>query len=137
MSNIATTLIQTIEADLKAAWGELGNIAEGVVTEGEHVAQEVVQTAEQGALTIWSDFRAIVTAALPTEYNTLKGYILKALTAVENGDLADVETAVLNLVQETDAWIVNIGSATLQAIIAVVKAGVATVEADVNKVTGQ
>ena len=111
---MTNTLIATIEADLKAAWGDIETTAEGVLT-----------AAEQDALTVWSDFKAIVTAALPTEYSTLKQFILQALTDVTDGDLADIETAVLNLAKETESWVENIGSATLQAIIAVVKAGVA------------
>ncbi|HEX4179693.1 MAG TPA: hypothetical protein VHY32_02775 [Caulobacteraceae bacterium] len=111
---MTNALISTIEADLKAAWGDIATTAEGVVS-----------AAESEALTVWSDFKAIVTAALPTEYSTLKQFILTALADVTDGDLADVETAVLNLAHQTESWVENIGSATLQAIIAVVKAGVA------------
>ncbi len=99
------TFISTVEADIQKAWGTL--------------AADV----EKDALTIWADFRAIVTAALPTEYNTLKQFIVQALANVTDGDLADVETEVLNLAAATEKWVENIGSATLQAIIAVVKAG--------------
>jgi hypothetical protein len=102
-----TNLITTIEDDLKAAWGA------------------IEPTVEADALTVWADFRAIVTAALPTEYSALKVFILQALADVTDGDLADVETAVLNLAKETESWVQNIGSATLQAIIAVVKASAA------------
>jgi hypothetical protein len=105
------TLISTIEADLEAAWGVIATDASGVLSD-----------AEKDALVIWEDFRAIVTAVLPTEYSSLKVFILQALKDVTDGDLADIETAVLNLAKDSEAWILQIGSATLQAIIAVVKA---------------
>jgi hypothetical protein len=111
-----SNLIETIESDLKAAWG--------VVVDEVHVIESAV---EADALVIWADFKAIVTAALPAEYSTLKTFILKALEDVQNNDLADIETAVLNMAQESEEWIKNIGSATLQAVIAVVKAGAAKV----------
>jgi hypothetical protein len=111
----SVSLISTIETDLKAAWGDIESTAEGVLS-----------VTEQDALTVWSDFKAIVTAALPTEYSTLKQFILTALADVTDGDLADVETAVLNLARASESWVENIGSATLQAIIAVVRASVSS-----------
>lgn len=100
-----STLIDTIEKDLESAWGV------------------IAPTVEQDALTIWADFRAIITALLPAEYSTLKTLILAAIVDVADGDIADIETSVLNAAVSTAAWVLQIGSATLQAIIAVVKAG--------------
>jgi hypothetical protein len=104
------TLIATIENDLKTAWGDL------------------VGVVETDAETLWADFKGIVTALLPSQYAILQGLVAELLTDVATGDIADIETALLNKAETEElAWIKNLGSEVLQAIIGVVKASAAKV----------
>jgi hypothetical protein len=107
-----TDLITTIEDDLKAAWGVLA---------GE---------AESDATQLWNDFKGIVTALLPSQYTILQGLVSELLVDVATNDVADIETALLNKAETEElAWIKTLGSETLQALIAVMKASAAKVVA--------
>lgn len=99
-----TDLIQTIENDLKAAWGTL----EGVV--------------ESAAKTVWDDFKPTFAAFLPEEYAIVKTAITGVLQGAEDRSVEEIETALLNAGTDEVALIKKVGSATIQALIAVVKA---------------
>lgn len=96
--------LKTVEADIEAAWGKL---------EGE---------IETGAATVWADFKETFTALLPQEYAVVKSAILSITTDALAGDIAGIETQLLNLGGETLALVEKLGSATVQAIIGVVTA---------------
>ena len=103
---MTNSLITTIENDLTAAWGE------------------IVGIVENDALVLWGDFKSIFTAMLPAQYTILQGLVIELLTDVATGDIADIETALLNKAETEElAWIKNLGSQDLQAVIAVIKAG--------------
>jgi hypothetical protein len=98
-------LIQTIETDLKAAWGDI----EGAI--------------EKDAVALWADFTKTLVALLPAQYATLKALIIEVLTDVATGDIADIETAVLNKAEAAALGFVRaLGSSVLQAVIGIVKA---------------
>lgn len=98
-------IITEIETDLKAAWGEL------------------VGVVETDAKILWADFKGIVTALVPEQYSILTTFIARALADVEGGNIDDIETALLNLAEVQElAWVKELGSEVLQAIIAVAKA---------------
>ena len=100
------TFIQTIESDLTHAWGTL----EGIV--------------EADAQVLWTDFKSIFTALLPSQYTILQGLVVELLTDVATGDISDIETALLNKAEAEElSWIKTLGSEVLQAVIAVIKAG--------------
>ena len=62
-------------------------------------------------------------ALLPAQYATLKALIVEVLTDVADGDIADIETAVLNKAEAAALGFVRaLGSSVLQAVIAIVKA---------------
>lgn len=99
-----TSFIQTVENDIIAAWGEI----EGAV--------------ETGAATVWADFKSTFTALIPHEYEVLKADIVKIVEAGLIGDIAGIETALLNAGGETLALVEKLTSATVQSIIGVVAA---------------
>jgi hypothetical protein len=105
-TTMTNTFIQTVEADLTAAWGV------------------IVGTVESDAAVLWGDFKSIFTAMLPAQYTVLQGLVVELITDVATGDIADIETALLNKAETEElAWIKSLGSATLQAVIGVIKAG--------------
>jgi hypothetical protein len=111
------SLIQVIETDLEAAWGKI---------EG---------TIESDAQALWGDFKNIVTALLPEQHAILSGLIARAMTDIESGDIADIETALLNMAEVQElAWAKELGSAVLQALIAVAKTAAGQVAAAANAV---
>lgn len=97
-------LIDTIETDIKTAWG---------VVEGAAVA---------AAKLVWEDFKPTFTALLPEEYAILKTAILGVLQGAEDKSLEEVETALLNAGAAEVALVKKLGSSLTQAVIAVVKA---------------
>lgn len=99
-----TTFIQTIEADLVAAWG--------------NIEAEV----ETDALILWGDFKTILTAMQPSQFVILSNLVKTALPEVLTGDIADIETAVMNAAGQEVTWLENLGSQTMQAIIGVIVA---------------
>jgi hypothetical protein len=103
--SVLTTIELDIEGDLKKAWGAV----EGVVT--------------KDAATLWNDAKVLLTRLAPAEYAILKGFIQTAVKDVITGDVADIETAVLNAAEAAGAaFISGLGSPLLQAFIAMVKA---------------
>lgn len=100
-----TSFIQTVEDDIVAAWGA------------------IEATVEADALVVWNDFKSAFTALLPQEYALVKSLILKVIPDVLSGDIAAIETAVLNSGAEELALVEKLGSEVVQAIIAVVKTG--------------
>jgi len=109
-----SNLLQTIENDLKTIW-----------VDAEHF---VVGEAE----ILWDDFKAILNSTLPSQYIILRNFVLQVLPEISTGNIADIETAILNLavVQELD-WVKNLGSTMLQAIIALVTASITHVPSSV------
>jgi len=95
-----TNLIQTIEADLVAAWG----------------------TLETDALILWGDFKTILTAMQPSQFVILSNLVKQVLPEVLTGDIADIETAVMNAAKDEVTWLEALGSQTMQAIIGVIVA---------------
>jgi hypothetical protein len=98
-----STILQVVEEDLKKLW-----------TEGEAFV-------EGEARILWADFKVILSSLLPSEYMILRNFVLQVLPDVATGNIAAIEAAVLNLalVQEL-GWIKELGSATLQAVIALI-----------------
>lgn len=97
-----TNLIQTIEADIVAAWGELET------------------TVETDATVVWNDFKVSFLAVLPQEYADIKAAIVGIVEKGFMGDIAGIETELLDLGTETVALVAKLGSSTVQAIIGVV-----------------
>ena len=102
-----SNLLQTIETDLKTIWVDVEHFVEGE------------------ADILWADFKIVLTALLPSQYTILRNFVLQVLPEVATGDIAAVETAILNLavVQEL-TWIENLGSAMIQAVVALVVASI-------------
>jgi len=98
-----TSLITTIETDLKAAWGAI----EGAV---ENAAKEV-----------WDDFKVSFTALLPEEYTIVKTAIVGVLEGAADKSIEEIETALLNAGGQELALIEKLGSEVVQALISVVK----------------
>lgn len=106
------TLIQTIEADLSAAWGAIVN-----------EEQKVVGIVEADAVVLWNDFKSTFTSLLPAEYAVFKDIAAQAFKDVASGDWADLETAVLNQAEAAGLKFISaLGSATIQALLAMIKA---------------
>ncbi len=103
---MTSTIITTIETDLSTAWGDLEAIA------------------EKDAAAAWTAVKATFTALLPSQWTLLQGWVMTAMADVASGDYAALETAVLNLAGEEATWLTNLGSALIQAIIAVIVASI-------------
>ncbi len=98
------SIFQTIEADVKAAWGA--------------VEGEVVTLANE----FWADVKPVVTALAPEEYAIVKTAIVGVLEGAESHSIEQIETALLNAGEQELALIKKAGSAAIQALIAVIKA---------------
>ena len=101
-------LLSTIETDLTAAWGDLSALV------------------EVDALVLWGDFKTILTSMQPSQFAILKGLVETAIKDVAIGDnISQIETSVLNqAAQQEIPWLEQLGSATLQAVIAVIVASI-------------
>lgn len=95
------SILSVIENDLKLAWGVLtGKI-------------------EADALILWSDTKAVVTSLVPAEYAIFKSLVQVAKADITNGDLAALETAVLNAAEAGGhAFVSAIENSVLKALIA-------------------
>jgi len=105
---MTSAIITTIEADLSAAWGDL----------------EAVVDAD--ATAAWASIKTTFTALLPSQWTLLQGWVSTAMGDVASGDYAALETAVLNLAGEEATWLTTLGSALIQAVIAVIVASLKT-----------
>jgi hypothetical protein len=110
------SILTTIETDVKdgiEAAETVVKIAWGVVS----------GTIEADAKMLIGDASSLFAGLLPAEYAILKGLISTAVTDVTTGDLADVETAVLNAASAAEQLFVStMGSGLLKAFIAMVAA---------------
>lgn len=99
-----TDLIQTIETDLKAAWGDLE------------------QAVEAGALSFWDSLKTTIDAVLPEEFTVIETALAGLVTAGFQGSIAEAETALLNLGGQELELVQKLGSPIAQAVIAAINA---------------
>ena len=100
-----TTLIQTIETDIQTAWVDV----EGFV--------------EQEAVTIWDTLKVVFLGLLPAQWTILTGLLVEVEKDITTGDIADLETGLLNAAETEElAWVHELGTELLQAVIAILKA---------------
>lgn len=97
---MTNTFIQTIETDLQTAWGDLEAIVEKDASEA------------------WAAIKSLWTSMLPAQWAILKGLVATVIADVEKGDLAALETAVLNQAGSELAWLTALGKGVLQAALA-------------------
>lgn len=99
-----TNILTTIEHDIETAWGEVETL---VVDD---------------ALVAWNAIKTIWLKLAPAEWVTIQGLIKEALADVQDGDFADIESAVLMKAEASGAtFVANLGSAAIQAIIGIFK----------------
>lgn len=98
--------IANIETELTVAWGDL------------------TQIAESDFGTLKSALLGIATKMIPAQWSILQALATEAIADIEGGDLADLETALLNKAEAQElAWIKELGSEVLQAALAALKLG--------------
>jgi hypothetical protein len=108
-----TTIVDTIVADVKAIWGDVVS-----------VEQTVVSRVENGILTLWNVFTASMGKLTADEATLLNTLVKIAVADAAVGDIAGIETAVLNLASQAGAtFIADLGSPLIQAFIALVVSG--------------
>lgn len=95
---------QQVAADIQGAWGEL------------------TVEVESDALVAWNAIKTIWLTLAPEQWTILKGLVATADADVANGDYGDLVTDVLNQAEAQElAWVKELGSEVLTAIIAVLK----------------
>ncbi len=64
----------------------------------------------------------MVTALVPKQYAEVKVLVLRIMSDIGDGDIADIETALLNAAETAGInYLEGMGSPAIQAIIAVVR----------------
>ena len=102
------SFLDNVVADIEAVWVK----AEGFV--------------EAEAIQAWQAFRGIFEGLLPAQWTILQGLIQRAEVDILNGDIADLETALLNEAAKQElAWVRELGSEVIQAFLAIVRANAA------------
>ncbi|MDR3512611.1 MAG: hypothetical protein P4L73_13330 [Caulobacteraceae bacterium] len=97
--------IQTAEADIAKWFGE------------------GVALVEDGAVMAWKFVHPFITALEPSAWAAALPIIIQAITDIASGDIADIETAVLNKAEALGLSLFDtLKGDVLQAIIAAVKA---------------
>lgn len=98
------TFMQTIEADLQAAWGSLDSWAN----------DELVRA--------WDAVKPVMAGILPAQWTIVQDLITTGIENVQSLSIEQIETAMLNkaIIDEL-AFITTIKSQALQAIIALFK----------------
>lgn len=97
-----------IEDELKKAWGAVVGAEQVVVKD---------------AAILWADAKPLLTSFVPSEYALIKALFLRVVMDVATGNIADIETAMLNAASDTEkALITRVGSPLLQALLAMLKA---------------
>jgi hypothetical protein len=98
-------IVAEARAEIVKLWGE-------GVTLAEDVGEDILAT-----------LRSTWLAIQPAQWAILQGLIVEAIQDIQSGDLADIETAVLNKAEAAaHDFVTEMESAVLQALIAMVRA---------------
>jgi hypothetical protein len=105
--------VSTVETDITAAWKGAENFV------------------ESEAQDLWNDGKALVTTLLPEEYTKIKQIGIDVLTGINGGQsIEELETTILNEAEVAGVdFLDKFAAGTLQAMIAVWKAGQAAIAA--------